>query len=105
MVSQMKKIPQELISRKQWVLWKSVTRGEQSTKLPFQPNGQNAKSNDSSTWHDFHTIALGVDGGYEGPGFVFSEDDPYIGIDLDGCRDPETGYVSQWAKEIILKFN
>lgn len=100
-----KKIPDELVQRKQWVLWKNVTRDGKSTKLPFQPNGQNAKSNDSSTWHNFETIALAVDNGYEGPGFVFSADDPYLGIDLDGCRDPETGYVSQWAKEIILKFN
>lgn len=26
------------------------------------------------------------------------------GIDLDGCRDPETGAVAQWAQSIIDRF-
>lgn len=99
-----KKIPQELLSRKQWVLWRNVTRGDQVTKLPFQPNGKSAKSNDPATWNHFETVMLAPDG-YDGPGFVFSADDPYVGIDLDGCRDPETGQFADWAREIILKFD
>jgi hypothetical protein len=98
-----KKIPAELLNRKQWVLWKTVTRDGKSTKLPYQTNGQNAKTNDPSTWNNFETCLLASDC-YEGPGFVFSADDPYLGIDLDGCRDPQTGEVAEWAKEIILRF-
>ena len=40
---------------------------------------------------------------HDGPGFVFRADDPFTGIDLDGCRDPKTEAVSEWAKEIVLK--
>jgi len=36
---------------------------------------------------------------------VFSADDPYIGIDLDGCRDPVSGTIAPWAWEIINKLN
>jgi archaellum biogenesis ATPase FlaH len=37
-------------------------------------------------------------------GFVFSASDSFIGIDLDGCRDKETGRVEPWALEIVLTF-
>jgi putative DNA primase/helicase len=36
-----------------------------------------------------------------GVGFVFTEDDPFAGIDLDKCRDSETGVVAPWAQKIV----
>lgn len=38
-------------------------------------------------------------------GFVFTRDDPFVGIDLDHCRDPETGKIKPWALEIVAKLN
>jgi putative DNA primase/helicase len=38
---------------------------------------------------------------YDGIGFVFSSGDPYVGIDLDKCRVPETGEIALWAQKII----
>ena len=32
-------------------------------------------------------------------GFVFSVDDPFFGIDLDACRDPTTGKLTDWAQK------
>jgi primase-polymerase (primpol)-like protein len=32
---------------------------------------------------------------------VFSSGDPYTGIDLDDCRNPETGAIAPWARRII----
>ena len=43
-------IPQALRSVPHWVDWKHVQRGGELTKLPFQPDGQTAKSNVASTW-------------------------------------------------------
>jgi hypothetical protein len=37
----------------------------------------------------------------DGVGYVFSADDPYVGIDLDTCRDLETGVIEPWAVEIV----
>jgi putative DNA primase/helicase len=34
-------------------------------------------------------------------GFVFCSGDPYVGIDLDDCVDPETGQIELWALQII----
>jgi primase-polymerase (primpol)-like protein len=36
-----------------------------------------------------------------GVGYVFSDGDPYSGVDLDNCRGRETGEIADWAKEII----
>jgi putative DNA primase/helicase len=36
-----------------------------------------------------------------GVGFVFTKDDPYAGIDLDHCRNPETGEIAPWAQAIV----
>jgi KaiC/GvpD/RAD55 family RecA-like ATPase len=97
-------IPQELKDRKQWVLWRTVKRPGGATKVPFSINGTCAKSNDPTTWDTYENASRSFAiGNWDGIGFVFSADDPYTGIDLDGCRNPETGIVLPWAKEIILQ--
>jgi hypothetical protein len=39
--------------------------------------------------------------GYGGIGFVFTPEDDLCGVDLDGCLNPETGEIEDWAREII----
>ena len=94
----MKKVPSELKQHRQWVNWKTIERSGKKTKIPIQPNGNPAKSTDPSTWVAFDELADGQ------IGFVFSQADPYIGIDLDGCMNPETQRLDKWAREIVLKF-
>jgi len=43
---------------------------------------------------------IAVDG-FDGIGFVLTATDPFVGIDLDHCRDPHTGTVEPWAQKII----
>lgn len=97
-------IPQELRNLPQWVLWKVGSRSGKPTKFPYQVNGEMAKSDDPTTWTTFEKAMSSIDG-YKGVGFVFSESDPYCGIDLDGCREPQSGKVSEWAREIIKRFD
>jgi hypothetical protein len=101
------KIPQELRDLPQWVNWRLEDRGGKPTKIPINPHtGKPASSTDPKSWADF---AAAVDacekGGVDGVGFVFSSADPYTGIDLDKVRDPATGTVAPWARELILKLN
>jgi KaiC/GvpD/RAD55 family RecA-like ATPase len=97
-------VPQELRDRDQWVLWKTVVRKGKETKVPYQPNGCEADSTNPDTWSSF-AEALASSEGYDGIGYVFSHYDPYVGIDLDGCRNPETGKVADWAREAIVRLN
>jgi len=98
-------IPRELRKCKQWVLWnfgKSNEKGRRS-KIPIDPRTKkNASTDDSKTWSTFKkTYEAFQDGGYAGIGFVFTKDDPYVGIDLDDCRNPETGEIKGRAVKII----
>jgi len=88
-------------------LWKTVSRDGKATKQPFQPTGTPAKSNDPATWCSFdgaHNCFVEKPI-YDGLGFVFARGGNLCGIDLDGCRNPETGEIAKWAKDIILRIN
>ena len=98
------KIPSSLREVSQWVLWKFITRNGDATKVPFDASGAAASSTDSSTWSTFENVALKASS-YSGIGFVFSSEDDFCGIDFDGCRDPETGLVSEWAKSWLMKLD
>jgi primase-polymerase (primpol)-like protein len=37
----------------------------------------------------------------DGVGFVFTDETPYSGIDLDDCRDPESGKLTEEATAIV----
>ncbi|MCA9273779.1 MAG: hypothetical protein KDA31_12135 [Phycisphaerales bacterium] len=68
--------------------------------------GGKASSTDAATWTTFEraTQALGADDSLGGVGFVFSEDDPHCGIDLDDCIDKD-GNLSSEALGIIQALN
>ena len=94
-------IPDELKVRPQWVVWKAV--GEKPEKVPYSARTKRkASSTDLLTWSTFEEVLEAYEtGGYDGIGFVLSSGDPYAGIDLDCCRDPETGEIKRWASEVV----
>ncbi|WP_276253132.1 hypothetical protein [Halomontanus rarus] len=96
-------IPETLRARDQWVCWREVIRDGKPTKVPIDPEtGSFASSTDERTWSDLETARtyLGT-GDADGLGFVFTDSDPIVGVDLDDCRDPETGQSGVDAKAII----
>ena len=94
----------ELSHRDQWIVWKylpPLPGSDKPRKVPFCPaTGKPASTTDPATWGTFDA-ALSVVAAYEGTGFVFSADDPYVGIDLDNCVDAD-GQVADWAAAIVL---
>ena len=96
-------IPEELRQRPQWLVWKLEERDSKPTKVPYIAGGVGkASSTDSETWRSFEeAIAAFKTGRYEGIGFVFSTGDPYAGVDLDDCRNPETGELEEWAAKVV----
>ncbi len=98
-------VPQCLRDTPQWVLWKLVERGGKPTKVPVAPNtGWNASSTDPATWGTYKQATFRAMGSetYRGVGFVFTEADPYCGIDLDDCI--VDGQLTPEAREIIDSF-
>ena len=71
----------------------------------IDPNtGHYAATNKPETWGDFpSTIRACEKYGCSGIGIVLTKGDPYVGIDLDNCRDPETGEIEPWAIEIVSR--
>ncbi|QLD87063.1 hypothetical protein HWV23_15470 [Natronomonas halophila] len=96
-------IPETLLEYDQWLCWRAEERDGKTTKVPIDPSsGEFASTTDPETWAAFGTAREQVQFGQEdGLGFVFTEADPIVGVDLDDCRDPETGHPDEWAKDVI----
>ena len=103
-------IHEELRALPNWVAWRPEQRVDKhgivhTTKVPYNARTQKlAKSNDRTTWSDFGTAAEALkrrDCGYAGLGFCLVK--PYVGVDLDGCR--QNGNYEPWAQEIIQELD
>jgi putative DNA primase/helicase len=95
----LERIPLELKALPNWVTYRP-------NKTPVNPlTGKNARADDPSTWGKFGQAVKQWESqkgnGIAGLGYEFSADDPFCGIDLDKCREPETGEIEAWAKAII----
>lgn len=97
-------IPDILKAIPQWVVWAYRRRENGSwTKPPINPRtGKNASSDDPSTWTTFDVaVSAYRSGRYDGVGFMLTDDCPFAGVDLDDCRDPDTGEIADGVWEII----
>lgn len=96
-------IPQYLKNLPQWVLWKFEMREGKKVKVPKQENGYYASTDRRATWSSYDSAAYllrAYPEKFDGIGFVFTETDDLVGIDIDKCVD-ENGTVSDFAKYII----
>jgi putative DNA primase/helicase len=101
-------IPEDLRLIPNWVCWQLVFKEGATkpwTKVPMNARtGYPAKTNDPSTWVPFREAlkaALESPDLYDGIGFVFTIEAGYVGVDLDQCRDPQTGEIETWARDIM----
>jgi len=98
-------VPDDLKPYDQFVNWKWEERNGKRTKPPYDPKtGNRASHSDPSTWGTFIQAVKGLDNGFDGIGFVFTESDPFCGIDLDKCIDPTSGEVATWAVKLVKDF-
>lgn len=81
-------IPSSLRKLKRWTTWGTNTK---NPKAPDPPVG-----------HPPLEFATALKKGH-GIGLFLG--DGICGIDLDGCREPKTGEVSEWAENIVKAFN
>lgn len=100
-LNQLCRIPAELKDYRQFVCWRyePVPGRDKPTKIPYNPlTGQKADVTNPNTWASFDDAAnAAARWGYDGIGFVFTDNDPFFGIDLD-----ENNEV---ANRVYAKFN
>ena len=100
------RIPAELRERAQWVVWRETRDSNgKLTKVPYRAHRPNIKASttDPTTWAEFDLaegIASTVEG-VTGIGFVFSADDPYVGIDLDAIANANGQPLDGFGREIV----
>lgn len=92
-----------------WVNWSWVEREDKQgkvkkTKPPFQPAHPErfASNRNPAHWTVFKVAARNKrDGTHEGVGFVVAASPDECWIDLDDCRNPETGSLADWAARFV----
>ena len=98
-------IPTSLKAVRSWLVWRKerVQRNGKMvwTKVPYQADAPTrpAKSNDPATWAAFEDAVAAAQDGKTGIGLVVTGE--LVGIDLDGCRNPESGEIAAWARSIV----
>ena len=99
---------EELSTHRQWVAWKIDMRAGadgvlKPTKPPVNPhNGYGASHSNPAHWGTYEQAeACAMRRKLPGVGFVVTETDNFVGIDLDKCRDPVSGKLDLWAEDII----
>lgn len=108
-------MPAELRARDQWVCWGWEYRPEQTkpwTKPPVDAfTAKMASTTAPDTWNS-HAMAVarytnqrGAGRKLDGIGYVLTAADGLVGVDLDHCRDPETGKLEAWAEKIVGRLN
>ncbi len=102
-------IPSTLRERRRWVAWKYLPRtgSGKPQKVPYQARtGRKAWTTNPAHWCDFPEAfdALGSDS-YEGLGYVFAHGDGLVGVDLDACRDRDSGELTAAASTLLADLN
>ena len=97
-------IPEELKELPQWVLWRAEwnEKQQQFSKVPYSFSGYRASSTNKDTWTIFDVInRLNEDNeNYNGIGFMLSDDDNYIVLDIDNAIDEHGQIISDLALDM-----
>jgi len=91
-------VPDDLAERDQWILWRRETSDGRETKVPYSVEGRKASSTNPLDWAGLEKARDAWRRNrqsYTGLGFVFSSEDPFVGIDLDDCLNTD-GTPKQW---------
>ncbi|WP_317175901.1 hypothetical protein [Halomontanus rarus] len=100
-------LPTALVERAQWLCWRAEDRDGKQTKVPVNPaTGDFASTTDDRTWSDLEqALECAATDAADGIGFVFTATDPLVGVDLDDCRDPDSGKPLEPAPTIIERLD
>jgi hypothetical protein len=100
-------VPDELIERPQWLIWRYETRDGKPAKVPYTCQGYRASTTNPEHWSRFdYAVKMASRSGFcDGLGFVFDIDDPFCGVDLDSVWQSDADEGAPWAQGIIDRFS
>jgi primase-polymerase (primpol)-like protein len=100
-------IPAELKAVPHWVVWGYELRNGRWAKPPISCRTGNRTDVTSPDVRVSFGEALEYQQKrrLDGVGFVFTDETPYSGIDLDDCRDPASGRLTEEAQAIIRELS
>ena len=108
---------------KRWVVWRYVQKYDRKRNLrdpnkksswdkpPLTADGRMAHTDDDNDLCDYTTAAAALFASAQtqnplrGAGFAPRPDDGFLFLDLDDCRDKDTGAIAPWAQEVIADCN
>lgn len=100
-------IPEALKVGKRFVGWRSEDDPGQKKprKMPYSPNAvKGASSTAPADWVTFdQAVKYATVAGLDGVMRAFGASDGMVGLDLDNCRDPETGELTPEAAERVKR--
>lgn len=104
-LSKVEHVPAVLRSFPRWCTWhEGARKGGKPTKVP------DVSTADESAWLPWPAVRQLPRTRQQGIGFIFTDKVKVqkdgrtaflIGLDLDACRDPETGQLSPWAQDVV----
>jgi len=92
-------IPNALKQQPNWVCW----TWSNCKKLPVRPDTLRAAAiDDPSSWVSFDAaLSQWKAGGVEGVSFALTSATGMVAVDLDDCRDVQTGVLTLFAQEVL----
>ncbi len=93
-----KNLIHELIQRDQFVNYTLEKKGDRVTKPPVDADGYKISIQDPANWRSFEEVMAVNDQ----IGFVLTDDDPFLFIDLDHVISDE-GVLCDWADDLITE--
>jgi putative DNA primase/helicase len=110
LVRQLQAMPAAMRERQQWLLWRfeKDPRKDKPLKVPYYASGRKrfgvqGSEQDRAALASFDTVLDRLQRGtmWEGVGFAFLPGDGFIGVDVDGAIDPETGEMSELCRTVV----
>lgn len=105
-------IPQALRDADRWAPWiaKFNDKRQKFDKIPRRADNPNVglSTTDPRKWFTYRAALDCYKRNADllaGVGYCMTHPHGIVGIDLDGCRDAQTGAVAEWAQEIITEAN
>jgi len=102
-------VPDYLRSGFSWLCFEFQTapNRDRVRKVPIDPEtGQYASYKDPAAWGTLEEAIAGCARFHaDGVGYAFMHYANIVGLDLDNCRNPATGEIDQWARDIIREAN